>query len=72
MLYSNTLNHFIALDDTVVLSQNKFTQQGIKGISDIFMYDTFVGNFLYGSDFREGTKTADQLQEETKVTAGGR
>jgi len=68
ILYSNTLNHFFVLDDSVVLNENKFTQQGIKGIPDIFKYDTFVGYFL--NLYPE--KTADQTQADMKNVAGGR
>ena len=69
ILYSNTLNHFFALDDTVVLTHNTFTQQGIKGIPNIFKYDTFVGKFLL---YAEKGKTVEQVQEEMKYVAGGR
>ena len=46
-LYGNTLNHFFVLDDTIVISQNAYTQQGIKGIPDILKYDTFSGMLVY-------------------------
>jgi len=46
ILYSNTLNHFFVLDDGMVIAENSFTQQGIKGIPGIFKYDTFVGHLL--------------------------
>jgi len=68
ILYSNTLNHSFALDDAIVLTENNFTQQGIKGIPDIFKYDTFVGHFL---NVFKGT-TAEQIQEKMKFVAGGR
>ena len=42
-LYSNTLNHYFVLDDGMTLTQNKFTQQGIKGIPDLLKYNSFVG-----------------------------
>jgi len=69
VLYSNTLNHFYALDDGIVLMENNFTQKGIGGIAEIFKYDTFVGNIVQLSG---GTKTAEQVQEEMKYLAGGR
>ena len=68
ILYSNTLNHFYALDDTVVITVNKFTQQGIKGIPNIFKYDSFVGK--YSNIYTE--KTAEQIQKDVLGVAGGR
>jgi protein O-mannosyl-transferase len=68
ILYSNTINHDYALDDAIVITQNKFTQSGISGISDIFKYDTFTGFWLSSNP----GKTAEQIQEEKKLVAGGR
>jgi len=68
ILYSNTLNHFYTLDDGIVLVNNQFTQQGIKGIPDIFKYDSFIGKLL--NDYKE--KTVDQIKKETTTVAGGR
>jgi len=45
VFYGNTLKNGYALDDTLVLTQNKFTKQGLKGLSDIFKYDSFTGFF---------------------------
>ncbi len=36
LLYANTLNHGFVLDDIAVIEQNKFVQQGIYGIPDLF------------------------------------
>jgi len=66
VLYSNTLNHFFALDDEYVVTKNRFTQQGIKGIPDIFRYDTFVGHFT------EDTDTREEIHKKMKLVAGGR
>ena len=45
MLYSNTLwNHF-AIDDTIVLTDNKFTKKGFSGLKDHFTHDMFEGFF---------------------------
>ena len=66
MLYSNTLNHFFVFDDAMVITQNKFTQQGIKGIPDIFSYDTFIG-CLQNSD---EDRNADYLKENMHIVAG--
>ena len=69
ILYGNTLNHFYALDDVMVLTNNRFTQQGIKGIPDLLKYDSFVGDFLslYDDDM-----TADRLNRELAYNVGGR
>ncbi len=45
ILYGNTLFNKYALDDAIVITQNSFTKQGLKGISDILKYDTFTGFF---------------------------
>jgi protein O-mannosyl-transferase len=58
IVYSNSLSNGFVLDDTLVITKNSFTTQGIKGINDIFSHDTFEG--FYGAS-----------SEEIKV-AGGR
>ncbi|HNQ68326.1 MAG TPA: tetratricopeptide repeat protein [Bacteroidales bacterium] len=68
ILYGNTLNHDYALDDAIVITNNQFTQKGIDGIPDIFKYDTFVGFWL--TSYKD--RTAEQIQEEKKLVAGGR
>ena len=45
LLYTNTLTHGFVLDDAIVITDNMFTQQGIKGISGILSNDTFFGFF---------------------------
>ena len=58
ILYANTLTHEYAIDDAIVITQNEFTKQGIKGISNILSYDTFMGffgkkkNLLAGGRYR--------------------
>ena len=42
-LYINALRNDYALDDSMVLIRNSFTQDGVSGIGDIFKYDTFTG-----------------------------
>lgn len=44
-LYSNTVLNKYASDDTMVLTDNKFTKQGIAGIKDLMTHDAFVGFF---------------------------
>ncbi len=45
LLYANTLQHQYALDDAIVITQNMFTTEGVKGIGGILKYDTFYGFF---------------------------
>jgi protein O-mannosyl-transferase len=45
LLYGNTLFNKFALDDTLIITQNKFTKMGIKGIGKIVSNDAFVGFF---------------------------
>jgi len=58
VIYVNTIGHEYALDDTIVVKENKFTKQGISGIADIFSYDSFAGffgkdeNLLIGGRYR--------------------
>jgi tetratricopeptide (TPR) repeat protein len=68
LLYGNTISHDYALDDAIVITQNVFTQQGIQGVDEIFKYDSFVGFWMNSYSGR----TAEQIQEEKKLVAGGR
>jgi protein O-mannosyl-transferase len=43
--YGNTILNDYAYDDSVVITENKFTQKGIDGIPDIFTNNTFVGSY---------------------------
>lgn len=45
MLYSNTLWNRYAIDDTIVVTDNKFTKKGFGGIKDHFTHDMFEGFF---------------------------
>jgi hypothetical protein len=58
LLYANTLGHQWAQDDTVVITNNMFTQEGISGIPSIFGKDTFYGYF--------------KIEGKASVVAGGR
>ena len=42
-LYIQTISFDYALDDKMVITGNKFTQKGVSGIRDIFMYESFRG-----------------------------
>lgn len=57
-LYLNTLGHDYALDDSIVITDNDFTQEGIAGIGDIMRYDTFRGFF--------------KVEGKDKLVSGGR
>ena len=67
-LYINTLYNDYALDDSMVLIRNSFTQEGVNGIGDIFKYDTFTGFWV----FNDSTRTVEQIVKEKKLLAGGR
>lgn len=43
LLYSNTIFHEYALDDSMVITNNAFTKQGVFGIYKILSNDTFLG-----------------------------
>ena len=51
LLYSNTLGHKFAFDDSIVITDNTFTQKGIAGIPDLISRDFFEG--VYGKDGME-------------------
>ncbi|HRH69695.1 MAG TPA: tetratricopeptide repeat protein [Flavobacteriales bacterium] len=54
-LYVNTTANQFALDDGLVLNENKYVAKGIPGISDILMHDSFhgcIGNSAYLSGGR--------------------
>ena len=41
--YGNTVLNEYALDDGLVINENKFTQNGLRGIPDILTKDAFFG-----------------------------
>lgn len=43
--YGNTVGNGYAYDDAVVITENKFTSQGVRGIPDIFTRNTFAGSY---------------------------
>ncbi len=45
LLYLNTCRNAYALDDAIVITDNMFTREGLKGWSGIFSKDTFYGFF---------------------------
>lgn len=58
LLYANTLVNRYALDDLMMVTENKFTKKGFSGIGDILTTDSFVGffgeqkNLLAGGRYR--------------------
>jgi len=47
VLYANTLYHDFAFDDSVVITGNKYTRQGLEGVKTLATKDLFYG--IYGS-----------------------
>jgi len=45
LIYSNTLWNKYAIDDTIVVTDNKYTKKGAEGIKEIFTHDMFEGFF---------------------------
>ena len=54
LFYGNTLTNKYALDDAIVITQNKFTKQGINGIYDILTNEGFTGFFGKKKDLVAG------------------
>lgn len=48
LLFANTIPHGYAVDDTLVITKNTLTQQGIAGIKKIMTTDAFYGFFGEG------------------------
>ncbi|HQD34465.1 MAG TPA: glycosyltransferase family 39 protein [Bacteroidales bacterium] len=70
ILYLPTITFDYALDDGLVIHENKFTQQGLKGVKDIFTHDSFVGYFgedvkyVAGGRYRPFTQFIFAIQKE--------
>jgi hypothetical protein len=45
MLYSNTLWNRYAIDDVIVVTDNKYTKKGFGGLKEHFTHDMFEGFF---------------------------
>ncbi len=54
IIYSNTLFLNYALDDRMVIFENTFVKQGLKGIDNIFSTDSFEGFFGKKNNLLEG------------------
>lgn len=58
LVYVNTLSHDFTQDDAIVITDNMYTQQGVKGIPGLLQYDTFKGFF--------------KVEGKEKLVSGGR
>ena len=45
LIYIQTVSYEYTMDDAIVITDNMFTNQGVKGIPGIFKFDTFYGYF---------------------------
>ncbi len=45
VFYGNTIPNRYALDDGIVITENKFTKNGLAGLPDIFKHDFYYGCF---------------------------
>ena len=68
VLYINTLNNSFAFDDGFAITENRFVQQGIKGIPDIIKNDSFLGAWLT----LYGDQNVEQFNNGMKMMVGGR
>lgn len=73
-LYIESVGFDYVLDDTILIVENKFTQKGIKGIADIFRYESFRGYFGEQKDLVEGGRyrplTIATFALEKSITGG--
>ena len=58
VLYGNTIGHKYTQDDAIVIYDNMYTTQGLKGIPGLLKYDTFKGFF--------------KVEGKDKLVSGGR
>jgi tetratricopeptide (TPR) repeat protein len=54
ILYLPTITFDYALDDGLIITNNKYTQQGIQGTKDIFTHDAFEGTLGEGAQYVAG------------------
>ncbi|NHM00969.1 hypothetical protein [Flavobacterium difficile] len=78
LVYVNTIPNKWAVDDGIIIHQNKFVQKGVKGIPDIVTKDAFAGfynkdvNAVEGGRYRPMSQiffalNAEFFAKETKV-----
>lgn len=66
LLYLPTVGFEYTLDDAIVIYDNQFTQEGIRGIPDLFKYDTFRGFFK--KEGKEGLVAGGRYRPLTLAT----
>ena len=54
ILYLPTITFDYALDDGLIITNNKYTKQGIQGTKDIFTHDAFEGTLGEGAQYVAG------------------
>lgn len=54
LLYANTIGHEYAFDDSVVITENQYTQKGFAGIPALMSKDLFAGIYGQGLDIGGG------------------
>ncbi len=54
LLFSNTLSHEYAFDDSVAITANDFTKEGVGGIKDLMTKDLFAGTYGQGLEIGGG------------------
>ncbi len=56
ILYGKSISYDYVLDDTLVITDNKFTKKGFSGIYDIFSGDSFKGYFGEQKNLVQGAR----------------
>lgn len=56
ILYGNTIGNQYCLDDSIVVTRNKFVDKGFSGIADIFSTESFTGFFGRQKDLVSGSR----------------
>jgi len=56
LLYGYSITFEYVLDDTIVLSENRFVQKGFSGVKDIFATESFTGYFGEQKDILVGAR----------------
>lgn len=56
ILYGNTIGNQYCLDDSIVVTRNKFVDKGLDGIPDIFTTESFTGFFGQQKDLVSGSR----------------
>lgn len=56
VLYWQTINFGYVLDDTIAITENSFTKQGIKGIDELLTTESFTGYFGEQKNLVQGNR----------------